>query len=74
MNIKHPEDPIIPPDVLADRQAVADAFAAGRPVDPEVARRIRERAATITEEISRTHGEIDDATFQSLLQDDEEET
>jgi hypothetical protein len=60
-------------DVIADVQAVADAVAAGRPVDPEVARRVHERAAKITEEIRRTHGEIDDATFQSLLQDDDAE-
>ncbi len=34
----------IPPDVMADLQAVADAVAAGRPVDPDVARRVRERS------------------------------
>jgi hypothetical protein len=38
------DDVGIPPDVLADLNAVADAVAAGRPVDPELARRVRERA------------------------------
>jgi hypothetical protein len=41
------------------------------PLDPEVAHRVDERAARITEEIRRTHGVIDDETFQSLLADDE---
>ena len=43
----------------------------GEPLDPEVARRVEERAARITEEIYRTHGLIDDETFQKLLDDDE---
>jgi hypothetical protein len=34
----------IPPDTMADAQAVANAVAAGRVVDPEIARRVRERA------------------------------
>ena len=46
----------IPPDVLADLQAVADAIASGRPVDPEVARRIRARSATVQGELVRQHG------------------
>jgi hypothetical protein len=41
------------------------------PLDPEVARRVDERAARITEEVRRTHGVIDDETFNSLLADDE---
>ena len=44
----------------------------GTPVDPETARRIEERANRITEEIYRTHGLIDDETFQRLLDDDDE--
>ncbi len=56
MNIKQSEDPIIPPDVLADMQAVADAVAAGRPVDPEVARRVQERAEKARLEILALHG------------------
>jgi hypothetical protein len=46
----------IPADVLADMQAVADAAAAGRPPDPEVARRVRERSARIQDELRRRYG------------------
>ena len=49
----------IPPDVLADIQAVADHLATGKPLDPEVARRVRERGARITEEIRRKYGLVD---------------
>jgi hypothetical protein len=41
------------------------------PLDPEVARRVDERAARITEQLRRTHGVIGDETFQLLLADDE---
>jgi len=41
------------------------------PLDPEVARRVDERAARITEQVRRTRGVIDDETFQALLADDE---
>ena len=41
------------------------------PLDPEIARRVDERAARITERIRQTHGVIDDETFQTLLADDE---
>jgi hypothetical protein len=41
------------------------------PLDPEVARRVDERAARITEQVRRTHGVIDDQTFQLLLADDD---
>jgi hypothetical protein len=34
-------------------------------------RRVDERAARITEQVRRTHGVIDDETFQTLLADDE---
>jgi hypothetical protein len=46
----------LPADALADIQAVADAAAAGTPVDPEVARRVRERSATVQEELVRQYG------------------
>jgi hypothetical protein len=39
-------------------------------LDPEVARRVQERAANVTEKLRRTHGVIDDATFESLLEDE----
>jgi hypothetical protein len=43
----------------------------GTPLDPEVARRVDERADRITEQVRQTHGVIDDETFQVLLADDE---
>ena len=58
--------------VLADLDAVMKRIIDGTPVDPETARRIEERANRITEEIYRTHGLIDDETFQRLLDDDDE--
>ena len=56
---------------LADQEAVLRHAFQGEPLDPEVRRRVHERAAWITEEIYRTHGLIDDETFQKLLDDDE---
>lgn len=41
------------------------------PLDPEVARRVDERAARITKQVLLTHGVVDDETFLSLLADDE---
>ncbi len=46
----------IPPDVLDDMQAVADAVAAGRPVDPKVAKRVRERSERVQEQLRREYG------------------
>jgi hypothetical protein len=56
----------------ADSEAVFRHAFEGEPLDPEVARRVHERAARVTEEIYRTHGLIDDETFQKLLSDDDE--
>jgi hypothetical protein len=44
--------------VLADRQAVFQHAFAGAPLDPEVARRVRERARTITERVRREYGMV----------------
>jgi hypothetical protein len=46
----------LPPDVLDDMTAVADALAAGRPVPSEVARRIRERADKVQKQLLRQYG------------------
>jgi hypothetical protein len=43
-------------DIAADDQAVIDHAMGRQPLDPEIARRIQERAARITEEIRRQHG------------------
>jgi hypothetical protein len=55
----------------ADTGAVLRHAFDGFPLDPEVGRRVDERAARITEQIRRTHGIIDDETFQALLTDDD---
>jgi hypothetical protein len=49
----------IPADILADGEAVIESLMTGRPLDPEISRRIDERAERITEEIRRTHGIVD---------------
>jgi hypothetical protein len=46
----------LPPDVLDDMKAVAEALAAGRPVPAELARRVRERSAKVQEQLLRQHG------------------
>jgi len=57
----------IDPQQQTDEDAVMQHVFAGKALDPDVARRVRDRGRRITEEIRATHGLIDDATFQSLL-------
>jgi hypothetical protein len=52
----------IPVDVLADGEAVIESIMTGKKLDPEIARRVRERAAEITERIHREHGVLDIGT------------
>jgi hypothetical protein len=47
------------PQARDDYQAVMRHVAEGTPVEPELARRVRERAERITDEIRREHGDID---------------
>lgn len=49
-------DNTIPAEVMADMQAVSDAVVAGKPVDPEIVRRVRERSRMAQEELLRRHG------------------
>ena len=58
------------PQQETGREAVPRPDFHGEPLDPEVARRLQERAATITEEIRRTRGVLDDETFGTLLDDE----
>ena len=46
----------IPAEVMADLQAVSDAVAAGKVVDPEIARRVRERSRKAQDELLRRYG------------------
>jgi hypothetical protein len=55
----------------ADGEAVLRHAFHGEPLDPEVARRVHERALPIIEEIRRVHGEIDDQTIHDLLRGDD---
>jgi hypothetical protein len=50
-----PNDPF-PPDVLADLQAVIDHATSGRPLDPEVSRRVSERSKAVQERLVRRFG------------------
>jgi hypothetical protein len=52
------ETPAIPADVMADLEAVVAAVAAGKAPDPELARRVRERADRVREDVFRRHGLI----------------
>ena len=55
----------------SDSAAVFHSFVTGVPLDPAIGERVHARAARITETLLRTHGVIDDETFQRLLDDDE---
>jgi hypothetical protein len=46
----------VPSDVMADLQAVADHVASGKPLDPEVARRVRARADKAGAELLEKRG------------------
>ena len=46
----------IRPEVMADMQAVSDALTSGKPVDREVARRVRQRAEEARQELLATRG------------------
>jgi hypothetical protein len=45
-----------PPGIEADAQAVIEQVMSGKPVDPEAARRVHERAQQIRREILAKHG------------------
>lgn len=47
------------PEVLADEEAVMASFVSGKPLDPKVAQRVRDRGQQIRENIFRQHGLLD---------------
>jgi hypothetical protein len=61
------------PQEKADAEAVYRHAFHGEPLDPEVARRVHERAERAREWIRQTHGELDDATIDQLFEDDDDE-
>src|SRR5580704_2468813 len=71
MNSETPTTDPLADSEHSDTEAVLRHAFERAPLDPEVARRVDERAARITAQIRRTHGVIDDETFQLLLADDE---
>ncbi|MGH7201788.1 MAG: hypothetical protein ACREJB_14365 [Planctomycetaceae bacterium] len=50
------EHHVYPPDVRADLEAVIDHLATGKPLDPELVRRVRERSEQAREEIRQKFG------------------
>jgi len=59
MNTTVIKDNAIPPDVMADAQLVAECVATGRPIPPDLARRIHEEAQKITERLRQQYGTLD---------------
>ena len=49
----------IPPELMADSDAVIEHVLSRKPLDPEVYRRVRERSERITEEVRQEHGILD---------------
>jgi len=47
------------PEILADSEAVVAAIQSGKPLDPEIARRIHDRAERIREDVFQQHGLVD---------------
>ena len=56
--MKSDEDELIPVD-SADADAVVEHALTGAPLDPEVARRVRERSERATDELRKKHGTVD---------------
>ncbi len=46
-------------DLKSDEEAVIASFLTGKPLDPEVARRVHERAQSIRDRVFRKHGLVD---------------
>jgi hypothetical protein len=55
--MKTKEDPLIS-DEGADAQAVIEHALTGKPLDPEIARRVRERSEHATEALRRKYGTL----------------
>lgn len=57
-------------DTRLDFEAILRDAVEGKTIEPAAARLIRERSEQLTAELRRVHGMIDDATFESLLEDE----
>jgi hypothetical protein len=49
----------IPVQATADAQLIAECVSSGKPIPPEVARRVHEQAEKITERLRRSYGVLD---------------
>lgn len=59
----------VDPQERADHEAVMRHVIDGTPLDPEVARRVDERAKQIADEVYRIHGDVD---IDQLLHDSDD--
>jgi len=66
--------PAVDPQQQADQEAVLRHAFQGQPLDPEILRRVDERADRVTEEVRRIHGIIDDDTLNQILRDARDES
>jgi hypothetical protein len=53
------EDTSLPADIAADADAVIASLESGKPLDPTIAKRIRERAQKITQRVYDENGLVD---------------
>ena len=53
------DETLLPADLQADTQAVMESLTTGKPLDPAIKRRIRERSDRIREETYAKHGLLD---------------
>jgi hypothetical protein len=59
MNTIDATNKVIPSDVMTDAQLIAECVATGRPIPPEVARRVHEQAEKITARLRQQYGALD---------------
>jgi hypothetical protein len=59
MNAAEIKNTGIPPNIRADAQLIAECVASGKPIPPEVARRVHEDAERITERLQLQYGLLD---------------
>lgn len=71
MNTTEARPIFLDPQALADAEAVMLHVINGTPVDPDLKRRVEERADRITEEIRQKHGYVD---VDSLVRSARDET
>lgn len=69
-----PADLNLTPEEEADTRAIIEKLMTGKPLDPEVYRRIRERSARISREVFEKHGLLDVAVpaIRSLREGEDE--